>query len=149
MKNIQLIFLALLIYTTISAQSTDQVKDEVWQRELQYWKYVEQNDKVNYLTLWHNDFVGYPDSEIVRKNKIADWINELHNRKGSHYEYSLSKKEVNVFGDVVITFYDESDIWKNDQNEVVAKETFKITHTWKKYGDKWLIIGGMSALKKE
>jgi hypothetical protein len=56
---------------------------------------------------------------------------------------------VNVFGDVAITFYDEEDIWKNNKNEVVSKEVYKITHTWKKIGDTWLIVGGMSAIKKQ
>ncbi len=28
---------------------------------------------------------------------------------------------------IAITFYDEEDIWKNNKNEVVSKETFKIT----------------------
>ena len=34
-----------------------------------------------------------------------------------------------------ITFYEETDIWKNDKNGVVLKEVYKITHTWKKFGD--------------
>ena len=50
MKILLIVFLALLFHTNISAQSSDKTKDEVWQRELQYWKYVEQNDKANYLT---------------------------------------------------------------------------------------------------
>lgn len=150
MKILLIVFLALLFHTNISAQSSDKTKDEVWQRELQYWKYVEQNDKANYLTLWHDDFIGYPDTDsLTRKNRIADWITDLHNKKDLHYEYKLVKKAVNPFGDVVITFYDETDMWKNDKNEIVSKETCKITHTWKKFGDKWLIIGGMSALKKK
>jgi len=35
---------------------------------------------------------------------------------------------------------------KNNQNEIVSMEVYKITHTWKKFGDEWLIIGGMSAV---
>lgn len=142
------VILVLLFQVNTFSQSV-QIRDEVWQRELQYWQYVEHNDKAGYLTLWHEDFIGYPGSDLVRKNKVADWINDLHNKKNLSYEYKLTKKGVNAFGDVVITFYDETDTWKNDKNEVVQQETFKITHTWKKYGDKWLIIGGMSATKRE
>ena len=150
MKSFPLLLLTLFFYGAIAAQSSDKIREEVWQRELQYWKYVLQNDKVGYLTLWHENFIGYPDTDsLTRKNKIGDWIAGLFSKKDLRYENKLIKKAVNVFGDVVITFYDEEDIWKNNKNEVVSKETYKITHTWKKYGNTWLIIGGMSALKKE
>ncbi len=54
---------------------------------------------------------------------------------------------MNVFGDVAVTFYDDEDTWKNSNGEVVLKEVYKITHTWKRFGNTWLIVGGMSALK--
>ncbi len=150
MRTLLLVFTALVLWTNLSAQSPEKAKEEVWQREQQYWKYVLQNDKANYLTLWDDNFIGYPDSDsLTRKDKIADWIGDLQDKNGLHYELKLEKKAVNPFGDIVITFYDETDMWKNDKNEIVSKETYKITHTWKKYGDKWLIIGGMSAFKKK
>ena len=150
MKYLFILPIFFLFYADISAQSENAAKDEVWQRELQYWQYVKNNDTVGYRTLWHDDFVGYPDSEkLTGKAKIANWITEAHNAKGRRYDFSLDKKMVNAFGDVVITFYDETDIWKNDKNELVLEEVYKITHTWKKFGDKWLIIGGMSALKRK
>jgi len=150
MKSLSLFLLTLFFYGAAAAQSLGKIQDEVWQRELQYWKYVEQNNKAGYLTLWHDNFIGYPDTDsLTPKSKIADWITDLHNKKDMHYEYKLIKKVVNVFGDVAITFYDEEDIWKNNQNEVVSKEVYKITHTWKKIGNTWLIIGGMSAIKKQ
>lgn len=147
-RRILLAVILVLLSPSIFAQSP--VQDEVWQRELQYWQYVQHNDIAGYMTLWHEDFLGYPGSDgVVRKNRIADWINAIHNKKDLSYEYKLEKKAVNAFGDVVVTFYDETDMWRNDKNEVVLQETFKITHTWKKYGDKWLIIGGMSATKQK
>jgi hypothetical protein len=48
---------------------------------------------------------------------------------------------------VVIVFYDVDEIWTNNENEVVRIETYKFTHTWKKYKGTWLIIGGMAAKK--
>ena len=150
MKCLIFLSIVLLCYTHITAQSVDTVKDEVWQRELQYWKFVKNNDTAAYRMLWHDNFVGYPETEkLTGKDKIANWITDAHNTKDRRYEFVLDKKMVNPFGDVVITFYDETDIWKNDKNEVVLKEVYKITHTWKKFGDTWLIIGGMSALKRK
>ena len=148
MKKLVIAFL-LFITGCKSSQSPDKIAEEVWQREVQYWDYVMNNDKAGYLTLWHKDFIGYPDSAIIRKDHISDWIVDLHNKKGYTYENNLIKKAVNPYGDVVITFYDEEDIMKTSRNEIVSKEVFKITHTWKKFGNEWLIIGGMSALVKK
>ncbi len=132
-----------------TGQSPDKIADEVWKREIQYWDYVVKNDKAGYLTLWHKDFIGYPDTGLVRKDKIANWIGELHNKKGLYYENNLIPKAVNAYGDVVITFYDEEDITKTNKNEIISRDVYKITHTWKKFGNEWLIIGGMSALVKK
>jgi len=55
---------------------------------------------------------------------------------------------VNVVDNIVMTFYDEHDIFTNIKTGVVKKETYKITHTWKKFGNTWLIIGGMDGFKK-
>jgi len=151
MKIIKKVYLALLLFTVscTSQKTPEQISEEVWQREIQYWDYVVKNDKAGYLTLWHKDFIGYPDTGLVRKDKIADWIGELHNKKGVYYENNLIRKAVNPYGDVVVTFYDEEDISKTNSNEIISRDVFKITHTWKKFGNEWLIIGGMSALVKK
>lgn len=129
--------------------SVQLIENEIWQRELQYWEYVKNNDVPGYLTLWHNSFIGYPGTDTLTHKKIGDWITESHNKKDQYYEFKITKKAVNVFGDVAITFYDDEDIWKNTKGEIVLKEVYKITHTWKRFGKNWLIVGGMSALKKE
>ena len=82
MKSFPLLLLTLFFYGAIAAQSSDKIQEEVWQRELQYWKYILQNDKVGYLTLWHENFIGYPDTDtLTRKNKIGDWIAGLFSKK--------------------------------------------------------------------
>lgn len=147
MKTAVLVIFSAFTYWHTSAQSNSRIQDEVWQRELQYWNYVKNNDVRGYLTLWHSTFIGYPGKDTLTRKNISDWITESHSRKDQRYEFKITKKAVNVFGDVAITFYDDEDIWKNTQGEIVLKEVYKITHTWKKFGKTWLIIGGMSALK--
>jgi hypothetical protein len=44
MKSLFFISIVLLFLTNISAQGTEKVKEEVWQKELQYWQYVKNND---------------------------------------------------------------------------------------------------------
>jgi hypothetical protein len=135
--------------TTNQSISKETLKNEAWHMEELYWKYVEKNDTVNYKNLWHNDFIGYPSEGdgTSDKSKIAVWIPELHKDTSQTFSYKLYKKAVNPIDDVVIVFYDADQISTNRQGEIVKKETFKITHTWKKYGDSWLILGGMAARK--
>lgn len=132
-----------------SIVSKDTLQNQAWQMELQYWDYVEKNDTIAYKKLWHNDFIGYPSfgNGVSNKNGIAVWIPELHKDTSLTFSYKLYKKAVNAIDDVVIVFYDADEIWTNKENKEVRKETFKFTHTWKKYDDRWLILGGMAARK--
>lgn len=116
-----------------------------------YWEYVQKNDTVAYKTLWHNDFIGYPSfgDGVSNKSKIAVWIPELHQDASLTFNYKLYKKAVNAIDDVVIVFYDADEIWTDKENKVVRKETLKFTHTWKKYEDDWVILGGMAAKKNQ
>lgn len=148
MKVLSLLVLSLILQVDVSAQTTEQIKNEVWQKELRYWKYVEQDDTTGYKMQWHKNFIGYPGDSIADKSHIADWIADLFKDKNLKYSYALHKKAVNVIDDVVMTFYDVDDVMKDKQNKVVEQETNKITHTWKKIGNTWLIIGGMAGYKK-
>ncbi len=92
MKSLFFISIVLLFLTNISAQGTEKVKEEVWQKELQYWQYVKNNDTAGYRTLWHDNFIGYPETErITGKDKISNWITDAYNTKGRHYEFLLDK----------------------------------------------------------
>lgn len=129
--------------------SRDDLKDQAWQMEELYWQHVQNNDTAAYKKLWHDDFVGYPSfgDGTAGKSKIAIWIPELHADPNLAFSYKLYKKAVNAIDDVVIVFYDVDEIWTDKGNPVVKVVTTKFTHTWKKYGDTWLILGGMAAVK--
>lgn len=137
--------------TEMSASSIDKAKleDEAWKMEKQYWVYVQNNDTVPYKKLWHEDFIGYPSfgNGVANKSKIASWIPELHKDPNQIFSYELHKKAVNAIDDVVIVFYDADEIWTNKETNEVTKNTLKMTHTWKKYGNQWLILGGLAAEK--
>jgi hypothetical protein len=134
----------------IPAVSDETLEDEVWQMEELYWKYVKDADTVAYKKLWHENFIGYPSfgDGTANKSRIAVWIPELHADKNLTFSYVLYKKEVNAIEGVVMAFYDTDEIWTNQKNEEVRRERSKFTHTWKKLGDTWLILGGMAAPKK-
>lgn len=129
-------------------QPAEKIKDEIWQLEENYWKYVKEKDFKSYLSLWDDNFIGYPSTnKIGGKANITDWITAMYKNRTSSFNYALTRHVENVFGDIVIVLYDATQIWKNEKGEVIEKSTFKLTHTWKKTGDGWLIIGGMGANK--
>ena len=122
--------------------SKEEQEDEVWKMEEQYWDCVEKIDTVAYKKLWHNEFIGYPSfgDGVSNKGKIAIWIPELHKDTSLAFSYKLYKKAVNAIDDVVTVFYDADEIWTDKENRIVKKETYKFTHTWKKYNDNWVIL---------
>jgi len=128
-----------------------ELEDEAWHMEELYWEYVQNMDTVTYKTLWHKDFIGYPGfgDGVADKSKIDSWIPDLHKDPELKYSYKLYKKASNAIEDVVMVFYDTDFLWTNKDNQVVRKETRKFTHTWKKVDGKWLILGGMAAMKDQ
>ena len=131
--------------------SKDDLENEAWQMEENYWEYVQKIDTVAYKGLWHNDFIGYPSfgDGVFNKSKIAIWIPELHKDPNLKFSYKLYRRATNAIDDVVIVFYDADEIWTDAENKLVRKETYKFTHTWKKYDKSWLILGGMAAKKSQ
>jgi catechol 2,3-dioxygenase-like lactoylglutathione lyase family enzyme len=128
--------------------SVEQIKNEIWQLEENYWKFVKEKDFKSYLNLWDENFIGYPSTnKIGGKDHITDWITEMYKGRKGNFNYELTRHIENVFGDVVIVLYDATQVWKNEKGEVLEKFTLKLTHTWKKAGNDWLIIGGMGAKK--
>lgn len=165
-KNYIIIAIVLLRFLSVQGQTKDPhgsldshstgmpsekeiLKNEAWQMEEQYWKYVQTNDTISYKKLWHEDFIGYPSfgDDVSGKKGIAVWIPKLHENPDQKFNFILYKKAVNPIDGVVMVFYDADEIWKDNQGKVVRKETLKFTHTWKKYGNTWLILGGMAGRK--
>jgi lactoylglutathione lyase len=126
----------------------EKIKNEIWQLEENYWKYVKANDLKSYLSLWDDQFIGYPSTNnIAGKDHIADWVTDIHKNKAGVFNYELTRKVENVFGDIVIVLYDVTHNFIKGSLEETKKGTYKITHTWKKTDKGWLIIGGMGANK--
>jgi ketosteroid isomerase-like protein len=115
--------------------------------EEDYWKYVKTNDLNAYIRLWDEKFIGYPsNNNITAKDHITDWITDMYKDQSRKFSYELTRKVENVFGDIVVVFYDVTMNWTNEKKEV-EKNPIKIIHTWKKTDMGWLIIGGMGAKK--
>jgi lactoylglutathione lyase len=99
--------------------SLQQIKDEIWHLEENYWKYVKEKDFKSYLGLWDENFIGYPSTnKIGGKKNITDWITEMFKENKNIYGYELTRHIENVFDDIVIVLYDATHVWKNNNGEV-------------------------------
>ncbi len=135
----------------LPTMAKENMENQAWQMEERYWGFVEKVDTTSYKRLWHDDFIGYPSfgEGVSNKSKIAVWIPELHKDSSLIFSYKLYKRASNAIDDVVIVFYDADEIWRDKEHKMVRKETYKFTHTWKKYHDNWVILGGMAAKKNQ
>ena len=133
----------------VATMADARLKDHIWQLEKDYWVYVKNRDFGNYLQLWDENFMGYPSTNTIgTKSGITDWITDMYQKNnGRIFDYELTRLGENVFGDIVMVFYDATIRWKNSSGISLNEKTYKLTHTWRKTGDRWLIIGGMGGVK--
>lgn len=118
---------------------------QVWGREADYWRFVKEGDVESYVSLWHDRFIGWPcgQDRPMRKASIGDWVREVRD-KHIQVDSNLTREGAEDFGNVVVVHYrfTRVDTYPDGKVEGKGKES-KITHTWMKVGDSWLIIGGM------
>ena len=128
-----------------AADAEDPGVAAVWQLEEDYWRYVKAGDVESYVKLWHDDFIGWPCGQVhpKRKDSIGEWVRKVRDERIS-LQYELTREGHQRFGDVVVVHYSFSrvDTFPDGRVEGRGKRS-KITHTWMKSGDTWLIVGGM------
>jgi len=137
---------------TTAVAAADLTPDEqaVWQMEETYWRNVQAGDVDAYLTLWHEDFVGWPcfSWEPSDKSKIGGWVRDI---RDNHLKltYQLKPLAVRVFGDVAVVQYAAEYVTLyGDGTRTGAGLWRKFTHTWKKTDGRWQIITGMCAAQE-
>ncbi len=145
-----LLFGLIVVGQSSKDPAVEKVKDAIWQLEENYWNYVRTQNLTEYRKLWDDQFIGYPSNNIITgKDHITDWIKDLYADKNRTFTVTIEHKATNMFGDIAMIFYDINYTWKNEKQETVKLVHSKITHTWRKTGGSWLIIGGMGATISE
>ena len=128
-----------------TAPGTPAPVEEVWEREEAYWRFVKAGDVANYLSLWNEDFRGWPcaTEHPATKATIGDWVREIRDKKVL-FRYDLAREGAAYIGGVVIVYYRTPMIYEytDGRTEGIGK-TRKFTHTWMKLNGTWQIIGGM------
>jgi Domain of unknown function (DUF4440) len=119
--------------------------EAVWGREELYWRSVQAGDVDNYRALWDDGFRGWPckAQQPATKATITDWVRDIRDQKVK-FSYSLTREGAADFGDIVVIYYQTPMIKEYPDGRVVDRDrVFKFTHTWRKAGKTWQIIGGM------
>ena len=79
----------------------------------------------------------------MRKPSIGAWVQQVR-EKHIKVAAELTREGAQDFGSIVVVHYRFTRVDTYPDGHVEGKdEASKITHTWMKVGDTWLIIGGM------
>ena len=123
-----------------SAQQMSPKQLEVWNEEQNYFRYLQAKDLKSFMSLWDDNFVGWPDysEHPLRKADIESGVaEELRGAQPHAQPLLLPKPEsIVVFGDVAVTYY----FWPEADGASSVK--YRVTHTWRKGPNGWRIIGG-------
>lgn len=128
-----------------SPSNPSEAISQVWGREDDYWRFVRAGDVESYVALWHDKFIGWPcgQEHPKRKESIGDWVREVRDKR-IKVTSDLTREGAEDFGTIVVVHYrfTRVDTFPDGHVEGEGKVS-KITHTWMKVGETWVIIGGM------
>jgi ketosteroid isomerase-like protein len=152
MKILLTVALAILmtsIFTwPVLLAADNEVEDKIWALEEEYISAFKSADHDKILDFYHQDFLGWPDSQAQPAGK-----SEAKNFLKKHYpqpisgSFEIDRAGIRVFGNVVMTQY-ILNVSMRDENGVEHTTATRITHTWLKEGTRWWILGGMSNQQK-
>ncbi len=144
-RTLVLAMFSIVLALPLFAQEMSSQQKEVWQMEETYWRDVKGFDEAPYMTLWRDEFLGWPRDQKTPIGKVAlgEAVHRKFQRKGT-LDYEFLSKAVGVTGDVGITQYGVKSSFTGTDGQKTSSSS-RITHTWLKTDGGWKIVGGMSA----
>ena len=122
----------------------DEVEDEIWSLEEDYISYFSEANHDAILSLYHSQFLGWPDSRNHPIGKInAAKFLEKNYPEPNQVVFQINREDIRILGDIAITHYLVISSWV-DEDGIEQKSESRITHTWIKEDSQWKILGGMS-----
>jgi hypothetical protein len=124
-----------------------EIEKHIWQLEEKYWQYWVDGDIEGYMSLLHDDFLGWPSSLEAPGDKTAARefvINYLAQVKP--IAFGIESGAMSVASNTAIVHY--ALISKDEQGNQVG-DAFRITHTWVEQDGTWKVLGGMSSPDRE
>ncbi len=140
--------LLLVLWSLNAAADTHLAPDEaaVGALEQAYYQSVVNNDPNAYLSLFHEDSIGWPamDSLPKGRDKVSQWIAAVHADPRKEWGYEINLLAIQSFGSVVVVHYRLREFFLSaETREQISADEYRISHTWLRVGDTWQIISGM------
>lgn len=145
-KIIVLLSCALCFSNSASSDELNADESTVWKLEEAYYQHAKANDPESYLTLFHENVIGWPamDNAPKGKDQVSQWIAAVHAKPSEAWDYELQRLAIQSFNDVVVVHYLLRDFAVSaETGEEIRSDTFRISHTWQRRGNSWKIISGM------
>lgn len=121
------------------------LEDEVWNHELAYWGYAETADLDNFISLWHEDGIGWPNNQpapVNKENARKHMAGVFETLQLDSLRIEIRPLSVRIYGDVGITYFEtRSSVTTKDGTKIAERD--RATHTWLRTDQGWKIIGGM------
>ena len=128
------------------AQELSPEEQAVWELEEAYYRFAKSNDAASYLSLFHDDVIGWPTMDPLPKgkDKVSQWIGIVHSDPSKKWNYEIERLAIQSFGNTVVVHYRLREYFVSVQTgEEIDLQEFRITHTWLHDGETWRIISGM------
>ena len=141
--------LLLVLVSLVAPASADSLAPEeeaVWNLEKTYYQSVQNNDPISYLSLFHEESIGWPTMDPLPKgkDKVSQWIAVVHSDPSIAWNYEIDRLAIQSFGNVVVVHYRLTEFFVSTQTgEEIRSEDYRISHTWLSVGDTWRLISGM------
>jgi ketosteroid isomerase-like protein len=119
-------------------------EEKIWALENAYWTANRQADVEKITALWHDGFLGWPESEErpIGKAEGAAYLRKTFPAPGS-FTFAIERAGIRIVGDVAVNHY-TVETTSRDATGQERKRRLRIVHTWVKDGGAWRMLGGMS-----
>ena len=150
-----ILYLLLFFFTPLFAQDEEKqvnnkwnnVEEEIWSLEEDYISYFGDANHKAILSLYHSQFLGWPDSELhpADKKRAKIYLEEKYSEPNQVVS-QISREGIRILENIAITHYLLTLSWIDDEAIEQTRES-RLTHTWIKEDSQWKIFGGMSNRK--
>ena len=150
-----ILYLLLFFFTPLFAQDEEKqvnnkwnnVEEEIWSLEEDYISYFGDANHKAILSLYHSQFLGWPDSELhpADKKRAKIYLEEKYSEPNQVVS-QISREGIRILENIAIAHYSLISNWV-DKDGIEQKSESRLTHTWIKENSQWKIFGGMSNRK--
>ncbi len=123
-------------------------QNDVWQCLEDHWSHLTSGRVDEFLKYIHHDFIGFGHESPI--NIDRPWLNKwvgFWTKTTSIAICELRPIDIRIHDDVAIVQYFIFTIEKNDEGG--KRVIRRYTMTWKKQGDRWVVIGSHNNLMDE